>query len=89
MAKHIADQVLVPAGLLVRIDADLHLLFGMTERLCREAHLDDEDISRVLSTSDNEVLEIISDTADEVLVKATAIITEARLAMRLAAGGVE
>ncbi len=77
----------VPPEVLTRIDWDLQELFKMIERLCGEAHLDDESIRRVLSTRDDAALEIISDTADEVLVKATTLITETRLAIRVATGG--
>ena len=71
----------------VSVDWVLGELFTMVERLCHEAHLSDEDISAILETQDREALEIITDTADEVLVKAQGLITEARLALRAQAGG--
>ena len=73
----------------VSVDWVLGELFKMIERLCREAHLDDADITEILATGDCEPLEIISDTASEVLPKAQALITEARLAIQLQAGGGE
>ena len=54
-------------------------LYKMVERLCNEAHMGDDDIAEILRTQDREKLEIISDTATEVLVKAQALIVEARL----------
>ncbi|WP_126975536.1 hypothetical protein [Frigidibacter oleivorans] len=74
--------------LLARIDWDLQTLFKMVERLCAEAHLDDASIEQIMSEKDSARLEIISDTADEVLVKATSLITEARLAIRTIKGAV-
>ena len=70
------------AALISRLDFDLQDLFRMVERLCREAHLDDDDIAEILAEGDADRLEIITDTADEVLVKATNTITEARLAIQ-------
>lgn len=71
----------------VSVDWVLGELFKMVERLCHEAHLDDEDISEILASGDREKLAIISDTADEVLPKAQGLITEARLAIRMQCGG--
>lgn len=87
MAQPTTSSIQVSTEFLAKIDWDLQELFRMVERLCGEAHLDDDAIKQVLSTDDEAVLEIISDTADEVLVKATTLITEARLAIRLATGG--
>lgn len=74
--------------LLGRLDWDLQTLFKMVERLCGEAHCSDADIDRyILTDGARQTLEIISDVADEVFVKATSLITEARLAIRLARDG--
>ena len=68
------------------VDWALGDLFKMIERLCREAHMSDEDITEILDARNSEKLEIISDTADEVLVKAQGLIIDARLAVRSLSG---
>lgn len=67
--------------LLARLDWDMKNLFVMVEKLCNEAHLDDETIKDILNDGDSEQLEIISDTADEMTAKALPLIVEARLAI--------
>lgn len=69
-------------SLLLALDEVLVQVCQMTGRLCREAHLADEDIDQILSTKNRDHLEIISDTADEVLSKTEALIVEARLTIR-------
>lgn len=69
-------------SLLITLDEVFVLVFQMTGRLCREAHLADEDIENIIGTKNRDPLEIISDTADEVLAKTEVLIVEARLAIR-------
>ena len=73
--------------LLARLDWDLQTIFKMITRLGAEAHLTDEQIGEIINLGNAEHLEIISDTADEITLKAQAIIVEARLAIREARGG--
>lgn len=68
--------------LLSRLDWTLQHLFRMVDHLCAEAHLDDDDIAEILAEADADSLEIISDTADEVRIKAQDLIVEARLAIQ-------
>jgi hypothetical protein len=72
--------------ILARLDWDLQTIFQMITRLGTEAHLEDEQIADIINTANAEPLEIISDMADEVTLKAQAIIVEARLAIREARG---
>ena len=79
-------------GLLLRLDFDLESVFQLVTRLCHEAHMDDDEIADRFEGCDVDVLdvlEIISDTADEVLMKVQAIIVEARLAISLVGGETE
>ena len=64
------------------LDFYLETLFHLVTRLCHEAHLDDEAITILLEMDDRDHLEIITDTADEVLIKAQALIVEARLGIQ-------
>ena len=70
-------------ALLSRLDWDLQQLHFMVENCCHEAHFDDDEIEAVLAENDPVPLEIVSDSADELLVKGLALITEARLAIAL------
>jgi hypothetical protein len=73
--------------LLTRLDRDLQSLFRLVERVCREAHVDDDNLANDEFFDLRDHAETASDTADEVLVKAQAIIAEARLAIRQHRGG--
>lgn len=69
-------------SLIISLDEVLSQLYQMIGRLCREAHLSDADIEGILGSKNRDPLEIISDTSDEVLSKAEALVVEARLAIR-------
>lgn len=66
-------------SLLGSLDLHLETLCQMVGRVCREAHLSDDDISAGVP---DETLEIISDTADEVLAKTEQVVTELRMQIR-------
>lgn len=66
-------------SLLGALDLHLENLCRMVGRVCREAHLSDDDIREGV---EDETLEIISDTADEVLAKTEQLVTELRLSIR-------
>lgn len=68
-------------GLIGRLDFDLETVFRLVTRLCQEAHMDDDEIAEVIREGSSESLEIVSDTADEVLAKVQTLIVEARLAI--------
>lgn len=73
--------------LLTRLDWDLQSLFKLVERVCREARVDDDNLADDEFFDLRDHAETASDTADEVLVKAQAIITEARPAISQHRGG--
>jgi len=68
--------------LLAGIEIELSRIFKLVEGLGREAVLDDESIGTILETQDREALEIVSDTAGEVVGKVQEIIVEVRLAIQ-------
>ncbi|MBW6495812.1 MAG: hypothetical protein K0B16_14865 [Burkholderiaceae bacterium] len=74
---------------LERVDFWLTVILSHVERLCAEAHKDDDDIGRILEEQDRDVLEIITDTADEVLFKVQEIVVENRLNIATSLGRAE
>lgn len=66
-------------SLLQGLDRTLEVLCLMVGRLGREAHICDDDIRAGVSDAH---LEIITDTADEVIAKTEMIVTESRLGIQ-------
>jgi len=58
---------------------ELQNLLHAIERVCHEIHMDGDDIRDILASHDSDRLEIMTDSADELLVKASAVLVEAQL----------